>query len=94
MVVLKTPCYSLLDSSLSSSMPSSFRSTQEETWDNIPHQHDISVAMDQNRCSSTVLFVNNIGLLSLIGFIMVFTQVRKISGGGSSPAIFTSIGAC
>ena len=31
-VVLKTPCYSLLDSSLSSSMPSSFRSTQEETW--------------------------------------------------------------
>ena len=39
------------------------------------------------------LFVNNIGLLSLIGFIMVFTQAGKISGGGSSPAIFTSVGA-
>ena len=39
------------------------------------------------------LFVNNIGLMSLIGFIMVFTQAGKISGGGSSPVIFTSVGA-
>ena len=39
------------------------------------------------------LLVNNIGLLSLIGFIMVFVQVGKISGGGTGPIVMTSIGA-
>lgn len=39
------------------------------------------------------LFVNNIGLLALIGFIMVFVQAGKISGGGTSPIVMTSIGA-
>lgn len=38
------------------------------------------------------LFVNNIGVLSLIGFIMVFTQAGKISDGGT-PIVMTSIGA-
>lgn len=39
------------------------------------------------------LFVNNIGLLSLIGFIMVFVQVGQISGGGTTPIVMTSIGS-
>lgn len=39
------------------------------------------------------LFVNNIGLLSLIGFIMVFVQVGQISGGGTAPIVMTSIGS-
>lgn len=39
------------------------------------------------------LFVNNIGLLCLVGFIMVFVQAGKISGGGTSPIVMTSIGA-
>ena len=39
------------------------------------------------------LFVNNIGLLSLVGFIMVFIQVGQISGGGTAPIVMTSIGA-
>ena len=39
------------------------------------------------------LFVNNIGLLSLIGFIMVFTQAGTISDGGTAPIVMTSIGA-
>ena len=39
------------------------------------------------------LFVNNIGLLALIGFIMVFVQVGQISGGGTAPIVMTSIGA-
>ena len=39
------------------------------------------------------LFVNNIGLLSLIGFIMVFVQVGQISGGGTAPVVMTSIGS-
>ena len=39
------------------------------------------------------LFVNNIGLLSLIGFIMVFTQAGSISDGGTAPIVMTSIGA-
>ena len=39
------------------------------------------------------LFVNNIGLLSLIGFIMVFVQVGQISGGGTTPIVMTSVGA-
>lgn len=38
------------------------------------------------------LFVNNIGVSSLIGFIMVFTQAGKL-GDGSTPIIMTSIGA-
>ena len=38
------------------------------------------------------LFVNNIGVASLIGFIMVFTQAGKLSDGGG-PIAFTSIGA-
>jgi hypothetical protein len=38
------------------------------------------------------LFVNNIGVSSLIGFIMVFTQAGKVSDGGA-PIAFTSIGA-
>jgi hypothetical protein len=38
------------------------------------------------------LFVNNIGVSSLIGFIMVFTQAGKLSDGGA-PIAFTSIGA-
>ena len=39
------------------------------------------------------LFVNNIGLLALIGFIMVFVQVGQISGGGTTPIVMTSVGA-
>lgn len=39
------------------------------------------------------LFVNNIGLLSLIGFIMVFIQAGRISDGGTGPIVMTSIGA-
>jgi len=39
------------------------------------------------------LFVNNIGLLALIGFIMVFVQVGQISGGGTTPIVMTSIGS-
>ena len=39
------------------------------------------------------LLVNNIGLLSLIGFIMLFVQVGKISGGGTGPIVMTSIGS-
>ncbi|CAI8291197.1 MAG: Uncharacterised protein [Candidatus Poseidoniaceae archaeon] len=39
------------------------------------------------------LFVNNIGLLSLVGFIMVFVQVGQISGGGTAPIVMTSIGS-
>ena len=39
------------------------------------------------------IVVNNIGLLSLIGFIMVFTQAGKISDGGTSSIVMTSIGA-
>lgn len=39
------------------------------------------------------LFVNNIGLLSLVGFIMVFTQAGLISDGGTTPIVMTSVGA-
>ena len=39
------------------------------------------------------LFVNNIGLLSLVGFIMVFTQAGQISDGGTTPIVMTSVGA-
>ena len=39
------------------------------------------------------LFVNNIGLLALIGFIMVFVQVGQISGGGTTPIVMTSVGS-
>lgn len=39
------------------------------------------------------LFVNNIGLLSLVGFIMVFIQAGQISDGGTAPIVMTSIGA-
>ena len=39
------------------------------------------------------LFVNNIGLLALIGFIMVFVQVGQISGGGTAPIVMTSVGS-
>ena len=39
------------------------------------------------------LFVNNIGLLSLVGFVMVFTQAGSISDGGTGPIVATSIGA-
>lgn len=39
------------------------------------------------------LFVNNIGLFSLVGFIMVFIQVGQISGGGTAPIVMTSIGS-
>lgn len=38
------------------------------------------------------LFVNNIGVFSLIGFIMVFTQASKLADGGSAIAL-TSTGA-
>ena len=39
------------------------------------------------------LFVNNIGLFALIGFIMVFVQVGQISGGGTAPIVMTSVGS-
>jgi hypothetical protein len=39
------------------------------------------------------LFVNNIGILALIGFIMVFVQVGQISGGGTAPIVMTSVGS-
>jgi len=39
------------------------------------------------------LFVNNLGLMSLIGFIMLFTQVGQISDGGTTPIVLTSVGA-
>ena len=39
------------------------------------------------------LFVNNLGLLSLIGFIMIFTQAGQIADGGTSHIVFTSVGA-
>lgn len=39
------------------------------------------------------LFVNNLGLLSLIGFIMVFTQAGQIADGGTTPIVMTSVGA-
>ena len=39
------------------------------------------------------LFVNNIGLLALIGFIMVLTTAGTISGGGTSPIVWTSVGS-
>lgn len=39
------------------------------------------------------LFVNNLGLMSLVGFIMLFTQVGQISDGGTTPIVMTSIGA-
>lgn len=39
------------------------------------------------------LFVNNIGLLSLVGFVMVFTQAGSISDGGTGPIVATSVGA-
>lgn len=39
------------------------------------------------------LFVNNVGLLSLVGFVMVFTQAGSISDGGTAPIVMTSIGA-
>ena len=39
------------------------------------------------------LFVNNLGLMSLVGFIMLFTQVGQISDGGTAPIVMTSIGA-
>lgn len=39
------------------------------------------------------LFANNIGLLSLIGFYLIFTQVGNISDGGTGPIVATSIGA-
>ena len=39
------------------------------------------------------LFVNNIGLLSLLGFIMVFTQAGAIADGGTAPVVWTSVGS-
>ncbi|MAR46402.1 MAG: hypothetical protein CMA41_01165 [Euryarchaeota archaeon] len=39
------------------------------------------------------LLANNIGLLSLIGFLLIFTQVGKISDGGTGPIVATSLGA-
>ena len=39
------------------------------------------------------LFVNNLGLMSLVGFIMIFTQVGQIADGGTTPIVMTSIGA-
>ncbi|MGA0330879.1 MAG: hypothetical protein ACO3MI_00760 [Candidatus Poseidoniaceae archaeon] len=39
------------------------------------------------------LFVNNLGLMSLVGFIMLFTQVGQISDGGTTPIVMTSVGA-
>ena len=39
------------------------------------------------------LFVNNLGLLSLIGFILVFTQAGQIADGGTTPIVMTSVGA-
>ncbi|MGB1364903.1 MAG: hypothetical protein ACPH9F_02200 [Candidatus Poseidoniaceae archaeon] len=39
------------------------------------------------------IFVNNLGLLSLIGFLMVFTQAGQISDGGTTPIVMTSVGA-
>lgn len=39
------------------------------------------------------LFVNNLGLMSLVGFIMLFTQVGQIADGGTAPIVMTSIGA-
>jgi len=39
------------------------------------------------------LSVNNIGFLSLTGFLMVFTQAGNLSDGGTSPIVWTSIGA-
>ena len=39
------------------------------------------------------LFVNNLGLLSLVGFIMIFTQAGQIADGGTTPIVFTSVGA-
>tara|TARA_B100000614_G_scaffold262060_1_gene293999 strand:- start:743 stop:1576 length:834 start_codon:yes stop_codon:yes gene_type:complete len=39
------------------------------------------------------LAVNNIGLLSLIGFWLIFTQAGSLSDGGTTPMVMTSIGA-
>lgn len=39
------------------------------------------------------LFVNNLGLLSLLGFVILFTQVGQISNGGTGPIVWVSIGA-
>ena len=38
------------------------------------------------------LFVNNIGVSCLVGFIMIFTQAGKLADGGSA-IVYTSIGA-
>jgi len=38
------------------------------------------------------LFVNNIGVSCLIGFLMIFTQAGKLADGGA-PIVYTSIGA-
>ena len=39
------------------------------------------------------LAVNNIGLLSLVGFWLIFTQAGSLSDGGTTPMVMTSIGA-
>jgi hypothetical protein len=39
------------------------------------------------------LSVNNIGLLSLVGFVLVFTQVGQLSNGGTTPIVIVSLGA-
>ena len=39
------------------------------------------------------LFVNNLGLLFLIGLLMVFTQAGQLSDGGTAPIVMTSLGA-
>lgn len=38
------------------------------------------------------LFVNNLGLLFLIGLIMVFTQAGQLSDGGTAAIVMTSLG--
>lgn len=38
------------------------------------------------------LFVNNIGVSCLLGFLMIFTQAGKLADGGA-PIVYTSIGA-
>ena len=50
--------------------------TQEETWDNIPHLHDISVAMDQTVVPPQFIRQQYRSPF-LIGFIMVFTQAGR-----------------
>jgi len=39
------------------------------------------------------LFVNNIGIISLIGFFLVFTNVGTVSDGGTAEIVMVSIGS-